>query len=185
MKKFSNILAALALTAFAGIASAVPISGNLVFNGTVTHDSTSVDTADVFTFADPVGVLADGDFSPISGGTVDFNPLDTSLPFSAVSPLWTTTLNNVTYSFDLNLITFDSRYDLPTLSGSRIINGTGLLTITGLGSTSGIFKFTTQDIAVGGTFTFSASNAPEPAITLLLATGLVGFGFARRARKSA
>lgn len=182
MNKFTNLILAFALFAVSGVASAIP-TGNVVFFGGLTPDTSSVTDADVFTFGNVLAVAASGDFSPMTGNSVTWSNLDTTQPFVAVSPLWTLDLAGTIYSFDLNNISFDSRFDGP-LVGSRTINGTGEMSISGLGTTFGDFLFSTQDISVGGTFSFSAANAPEPAITLLLATGLIGFGFARKMRKA-
>lgn len=183
MNKIRTLLVALAMFTFAGTASAIP-TGNVTFFGGVAADTNDVTTAGTFSFGNVISTGADGDFAPMTGQSVTWNNLDTTQPFAAVTPLWTLDLAGTIYSFDLNAISFDSKYDGP-LAGSRVINGSGAMSITGLGSTFGRFLFSTQNINIGGTFTFSAANAPEPAITLLLATGLIGFGVARRARKSA
>ena len=111
MKQLSTLLLALALTTFAGITSAVPITGSIEFDGGYTTDTGDKNTATVFTFLNPINVTsATGTFAPLSGGTVSYNPLDINgLP---ASPLWSATVSSVNYSYDLTAITLDTVINL-------------------------------------------------------------------------
>lgn len=178
MKKCNQILLAASLFILSSVASAVPITGTIIFSGSLTTDTGDVLTADIFTFNNSIGVdSASGSFLPLSGGSVTYSVLDvTALP---VAPLWSETVATVLYEFDLNNITLDG-----TLGLTRIIEGTGTFTIgvahTGFGS----WSFSTQNPGDAGTFTFSASNVPEPAILGLLGLGLIGMGATRKFRKA-
>ncbi|MDX2503588.1 MAG: PEP-CTERM sorting domain-containing protein [Gammaproteobacteria bacterium] len=183
MNKFTKLVAAVALSAFAGIASAVPITGDILFTGTINTDTDDVTTATVFTFDNPINVaFADFSFAPLIGQDITYSTLDlgAALP---LSPLWTGVGSDmVSYSFDLLAIASSVDTDTRTLSGI------GLVTI-GSDTKDYSWRLTTQNPGAGSTpltFSFSATQAavPEPAITLLLATGLVGLGFARRTRKT-
>ena len=106
MKKLNKILIALSLFALSGIASAIPITGSIEFDGGYTTDTGDKSTATIFTFLNPIDVTAaTGSFAPLSGGTVTYNALDlNNIP---VSPLWSATVASVNYSFDLNNILSD------------------------------------------------------------------------------
>lgn len=180
MKQFNKILLAISLLTLSGIASAVAITGSIEFDGGYTTDNGDKDTATVFTFLNPIDVTAaSGSFAALSGQTVTYNPLDLgSIP---ISPLWSTTVSLVDYSFVLNAIVDDV---ITSFGGSttRTIYGTGDFTI-GTDTQWGDWLFTTQGGGSGGTFSFSASQVPEPGIALLLGVGLIGFGVARKLRK--
>jgi len=85
---------------------------------------------------------------------------------------------SVNYSFDLNAILSDVN-----IGTFRLIEGSGIFTI-GTETTTGTWAFSTQGGGSGGTFSFSASHIPEPAILGLLGLGLIGIGTTRRARKT-
>jgi hypothetical protein len=177
MNKFHKYVIAFALTVFAGTASAIGISGTINFDGIYTTDTGDKNTATVFTFLNPVNVgAADGSFLPLNGGTVNYSPLTVgTLP---ISPLWSSA-TGPGYSFDLLAITADQ-----LISSYRLITGNGLMTV-GEDTATYSWEFSTQGTSTAaGIFTFSASQAPEPALTLLLATGLIGFGVARKMRKT-
>ena len=184
MNKFTTLVAAVALSAFAGIASAAPITGDILFTGSINTDTDDVTTATVFTFNNPISVLfADFSFAPLLGQDITYSVLDLGVA-PPLSPLWTGVGSDmVAYSFDLLEISSSVDGDTRTLSGI------GLVTV-GADTEDYSWRLTTQNPGAGSsplTFSFSATQAavPEPAITLLLATGLVGLGFARRTRKSA
>ncbi len=176
MKKFQILLAA-SLFILSSVASAVPITGIILFNGGLTTDTGDVLTATTFTFNSPVTVVgATGSFAPLFPGTVTYSVLDVNaLP---VLPLWTKIIGPTTYKFDLNNIATDT-----SVSPFRSISGTGMFTI-GADTGFGTWSFTSQSPGAGGTFSFSASQAPEPAILGLLGLGLIGIGATRKFRKA-
>lgn len=178
--KSIKILLGAALLALAGSAFAIP-SGNVIFDGKVTTDTNDVLTATTFTFVD-VDTEGDGSFGPLTNQAVSFSNLVVPTagnlsPFAAIAPLWTATVSAVLYKFDLETLTTNA-----VSSGSRIINGTGTVTV-GTETAFGSWKFSTQSGGVGGRFSFSASTVPAPGVVLLLGAGLIGIGAARRARK--
>ncbi|VAX12833.1 hypothetical protein MNBD_GAMMA24-2586, partial [hydrothermal vent metagenome] len=98
-------------------------------------------------------------------------------PATPISSIWSVG----GFSLDLNWMNVD--YQGPS---GFILSGTGMINSTsaGLDSAPGTWSFTAN--GDGSTFTWSSSSAvPEPAITLLLGAGLIGFGVARKMRKSA
>lgn len=177
MNKLTKLLAATALTAFAGIASAVPITGSIGFNGayllvggTTLATATGID----ITSAHTSGVVT-GDFAGIADGTVTNYADFTFDPAGPVASIWSV----AGFTFDLNEMNVDfQNASLLALSGSGLISSTD----AGLDSTNGKWTFTAN--ATGQNLTWSSSAAPEPAMVLLLATGLIGFGVARKMRKA-
>ncbi len=189
MNKFTKLISASALLAFASAASALPtIVGDIAFSSETDAFWTPVDSADVattlalstgITFTAGVNgfdqnvVSANGDFSGTETTGVDF--LDFQFdPLTSGTPLWTFDFGGDTYSFTMNAVTTLSKGNT-----SILLEGTGFMSIDGYEDTFGTWDFS------GNTFSYSSSAAPEPALILLLATGLIGFGFARRARKAA
>lgn len=180
MNNTRKFIIALALSAIASVASAVPITGSIGFNGAYTHDGTNLsDATQIFITDSHVSGVVTGSFAAagITDGDIAaysdfvFNPISTP-----ISSIWSI----VGFSFDLNTMVVDFQS-----SSLLALSGTGQITSTdpGLDATGGDWTFTANE--TGSNLTWSSSAAPEPAIVLLLATGLIGFGFARRARKSA
>lgn len=182
MKKLNKILLAISLFALSGIASAAIITGSIQFDGGYTTDTGDKNTATVFTFLNPIDVTAaSGSFAALSGGTVTYGVLDiNAIP---VSPLWSATVASVDYSFDLNNIVDDVISVFSGGATTRTIFGTGTFTI-GADTQYGDWLFTTQGGGSNGTFSFSASQVPEPGIALLLGVGLIGFSVARKLRRA-
>jgi len=178
MKEFIQLLLATSLLALSGVASALPITGTLEFDGGFTTDTGSAKTATVFTFLNPIDVTAaTSTFAPLDGGTVWYNALNiNAIP---ASPLWTATVAGVSYSYDLTSITLDEW----AFNTFRLIKGYGVFTV-GTETQSGSWVFSSQGAGSGGTFSFSASQVPEPGVALLLGMGLIGFGVSRKLRKT-
>lgn len=179
MNNTRKFIIALALSAFAGVASAVPITGSIGFNGAYTHDGSDLSDATTIsiTSAHVSGVVT-GSF--LAAGISDGDPVtykDFVIGATPVADIWTIGI----FTFDLTSMSVDLQTaNLLALSGQ----GTFSTTDSSLDDAHGDWTFTANE--TGANLTWSSSSAvPEPAVTLLLATGLIGFGFARRARKAA
>ena len=203
MNKFTKLILALALSASAGVATAGTIAGEIIIKPTSIAQATPVDLSGAATDSEGVefsclGIsttctstsegevfYATGDFSVLIGDLVNFFDF-TFDALTAGSTLWQITdaagTGNI---FTLEMNTVDILHNTMT---SVDLAGTGEFTLT---DASGAFidnafgNWTFQTSTSGTLYSFDSTAAPEPAITLLLATGLIGFGFARRMRKSA
>ena len=167
MNKFNKLLAALALTAFAGVASAAAITGSIGFTGAYTHDGTDLNDATTITItsAEVQGVTS-GSF--LDAGIVDgtaatysdfvFDPVSTP-----IANIWSVGV----FTFELTSMSVDFQSGaLLALSGK----GTFSTTDNSLDDAFGDWTFTANE--TGSNLTWSSSAAvPEPAIILLLATG--------------
>jgi hypothetical protein len=109
-----------------------------------------------------------------------FNPF----PGSGIVPLWVTTANPTTASFDLTqLVSMSQGVDSvgnPFLN----LNGYGMLHLVGFSDTIGNWSYTAQ--SGGTTFSFSSSNTALPdggTTALLLGAGLTGLALISRRQK--
>ena len=180
MNKFTKLLAATALTAFAGIASAVPITGSIGFAGAYTLDGTNfldsstITRTDFEVHGDTSGSFLDEGIvsgTLATGADFTYNPVTVPVP-----DIWSVG----SFMMDLSNMSVDfiSATTL-VVSGNGIVSSTDPL----LDDTNGKWNFTANNLGTNLTWSSSA-NVPEPAIVLLLATGLIGFGFARKMRKA-
>ena len=177
MKKFKQLLIAIGLVAFASSASAISITGSIGFGGGYTTDSGNLVDATVIQDIDALALgTIDGDFTGITAGTAATYKNIVITPFAPIMELWSIG----GFTFDLNSLTI-----LDQAVGVIGLAGNGVIKAAGFDDTDGIWTFSSN--SAGSNFTFSASTAaaPEPAITLLLATGLIGFGVTRKMRKKA
>jgi len=165
------------------------IVGRITFAGTVTLDTTTVNTATMVTSwsgqsTTPTAGLPkvqsrDGDFATfvnVGDGTLFHAPW--SFNSGAITNFWSVD----GFQFDLT-------------SSSIVQQGNGFLTVAGAGNASGngfaltpgTWTFTTQDPAASGQFSFSAAvNVPESSTVTLLGISALGIGtayFFRRKRK--
>lgn len=167
---------------------AIPINGTINFEGgTATLNATSVAAATSLTFggsptvSTAFGVAPTGSFDGTGGMAVtyvasgfQFAPI---LDPNPVNPLWTFSLDGLTYSFNLQSVTSSVGVG-PSLN----LAGTGLLSITGDNSpydpTEADWSFSTTGSGPS-TFGFVAGNATVPdggTTVLLLGLALAGMG---------
>ena len=172
----SKLLVAVSLLSLAGSASAALITGSIGFTGNFTLDNTNFNTSTTvqITAANVQGTptgsfLADGiaDGDPVTHADIVYSPT------GAVNNLWAVG----TFTFDLASMTEDFKTNTQlNLSGHGTISSTD----AGLDDTFGTWIFTANNLG-GGTLTWSSGSAvPEPAIALLIAVGLLGFGVSRK-----
>ena len=152
MNKFTKLLAATALTAFAGIASAVPITGSIGFTGAYTIDGTNfLDSTTITRTTNLVNGVVTGSFADegitdgdaASGANITYNPVTTP-----IASLWSVG----SFTFDLNNMLVDFN------NGSTIIlSGNGIVSSTtaGLDDSSGTWNFTANQ--QGANLTWSSS----------------------------
>ena len=179
MKNFKQLLIAIGLVTFAGSASAVGITGSIGFNGEYTIDTTDLATATMITRVDAsVDGAVTGSFADegIAHGDVPSYSNFTFDPTGPVNDIWSI----AGFTFDLETMV-NSFQDSTFL----LLKGTGVISHADYDDTIGEWAFSAQTSDASFTWSSSSSAAPEPAITLLLATGLIGFGVTRRMRKKA
>ena len=166
------------------------IVGNITFAGTVTLDTTTVNTATKVmgwsgqsttpTAGLPKVQSRDGDFATfvnVGDGTAFSAPWSFNTT-STISPFW---------SVDGFQFALAASHIVSQANGFLIVTGTGTASGNNFMSTPGTFTFTTQDPAASGQFSFSASTSvPEGSTVVLFGIGALGIGttyFFRRKRK--
>jgi hypothetical protein len=146
--------------------NAAPITGGISLSGGYTVNTGNLNTATAFSSFSGVTVSStSGSFTAVTtGGAVTMNPFTFApFPVGGVVPLWSTTAGS-TASFDLTSLTSLQQPG----DGSLTIKGTGTLHLTGFSNTPGSYLFTANSL--GGTFSFSSSNAalPDGGMTMAL-----------------
>ena len=181
-----------AVIGIAGMAQAVPITGDITFAGGVQLDSSSAGTAtEVLDWTGPGGtgmpiVISDsGSFDTISPGTQVTFAAPWFFNSGAVSSLWS--VGGFTFNLASSHIVFQGGSPAGVL-----VDGTGTVSGNGFDSTSMSWSFTTQDPSASGSsssiFSFSAASGaagstavPDGGTTaMLLGLGILGLGLLKK-----
>lgn len=181
MKKFIQLLLATSLLALSGVASALPITGSIIFGGDLTYDF-NTNAVDILGDDALVTAAPTGGFSSVAYGAIaTYNDFSYDPLSVATGTLWSVG----GFSFVLNQISTITETTDIYGNTSLFLAGSGLFSSTNakLDDTAGSWTFSAD--GRGSRFAFSSTNVPEPSIALLLGAGLIGFGFARKARKAA
>ena len=197
MKTFCLAGITAALLAFNPIATAVPITGNIGIDGSLTYDSDSSATATAVTswiapivgaasgvFATPsVFAITPGSAVTMSAAMWNFNTMTPINNFWAVGG----------FTFELLSSYVFQQGGTPGVNGYVVVDGTGLVSGNGYTPTPMSWNFTSQDpmaSADPSEWTFSASgmSAPVPdgaSTALLLGLGIMGAaGMSRKLRSA-
>jgi len=193
MNNLTKLFAAAALCALSSAASAVPILGSIAFGaapgaswtptgGTGIADATGVQFNPATSgFVAQVTSVGSGpnDYAGTIGADVTFNNFTFS-PLTPPAQLWSFVSGANTYTFDMTSVNIELQN-----AGALTLSGNGLDNITGFDQTDGTWRLSLDSVSSVFSFSSTASAAPEPGLALLLGTGLIGFGVARKMRKTA
>lgn len=148
-----------------------PITGNITFAGSVSLDSTSVDTATMVTAWHG---LAPGDKPQVQSRDGTFTASVTAGDGTTFHAPWIFNSGPVSPFWSVDGFTFDlvSSTIVHQASGALFVSGTGDVSGNNFATTPGTFNFTTQDPSASSQFSFSAASAVPESNTLgLLAVG--------------
>ena len=182
MKKFITLITSSFLLFLAtSSAHATPITGTISFDGDASVTGTyPAITGITFSGVDvsDLAALVTGDFNGLEDTSATFYDYDvnsSTLPYT----LWTAG----SFTFTATDFNIDLLVDVQGIL-LGVISGNGYLTSTdaSLDLTDAVWAITGQYI--NGAVSFSATTVPAPAGAALLGLSLLGFGFARRNKKT-
>lgn len=176
-----------AVCGLAGVAHAIPISGNITFAGGVTLDTDSAGTAtEVTSWTGPGGVgmpqviSADGSFSGIPGGTEATFSAPWKFNSGTQDNLWT--VDGFTFNLTSSHI-FAQGGD----PAGVLVDGIGAVTgPEGLDAEAMTWSFSTSDPSASGIFSFQVANGttqevPDGGTTaMLLGLGVLALGMLKK-----
>lgn len=154
--------------------AAGPMVGDITFAGSVSLDSTTVNTATMVTAWHG---LATGDLPQVQSRDGDFATFVNRGDGATFHAPWSFNSSSVPSFWTVDGFTFD------LLTSHVVQQGLGSLTVAGTGTASGhsfdptpgTWMFTTQDPSSQSQFSFSASTSvPEPGTLGLLGIGMAG-----------
>jgi hypothetical protein len=187
------VLAALAIGLLSGLfcqqtQAQGPIVGDITFAGSVSLDTTSVNTATMVTAWHGLGAGGlpqvqsdDGTFATAGVMPGDATTFHAPWTFNSgpISSFWSVTTGGG-FTFDL----VASSIVQQTGNGSLTVQGSGSVSHTGFTTTPGTFNFTTQDPSASSRFSFSAATAvPEGGTVVLFAIGATCLASSRFLRR--
>jgi hypothetical protein len=163
------------------------IVGNITFAGTVSLDTTSVNTATKVTAWHGLGAGGlpqvqsdDGTFATTGVMPGDATTFHAPWTFNSgpISSFWSVTTGG---GFTFDLLTSNI---VQQANGSLFVQGTGNVSHSGFTTTPGTFNFTTQDPSASSRFSFSAATAvPESGTAVLFAIGAMCLASSRFLRR--
>ncbi|HEY3760377.1 MAG TPA: VPDSG-CTERM sorting domain-containing protein [Verrucomicrobiae bacterium] len=183
-------VAAAAVFSMAGVANAVPVSGDITFAGGVALNTDSAGTATEVTgwtgtggTGSPVVISSDGSFSGLAGSAATF-----TAPWffnsGAVPALWS--VGGFTFNLASSSIVFQGGHPAGVL-----VDGTGTVVAAGFTPTSIDWSFSVSDPSAsttfGAIFSFQSANGttggsvPDGGTTaMLLGMGILGLGLLKK-----
>jgi len=184
MKNLKRLMSVIVLSALSGVASAIPIIGTINIGGASTVENDGLTSTGVTFGGGSVNnfPVPTGTFNGLGGidtaGTGGDLLTLTSFMYTDIPErkIWEIDLGSdgsVDYSFTLTSVSVVSE-SLSLLT----LKGTGFFDAVGFDRTYGSWSYSQSGAS------FSSQSVPEPTVALLLGMGLLGFGFARKARKS-
>jgi hypothetical protein len=181
---------AVAVCGVAGVAQAVPITGNITFAGGVTLDTSSSGTAtEVLSWTGPGGtglpvvISDDGSFSGIATGTQVTFTAPWFFNSGALDSLWTVG----GFTFDLTSSHIVYQGGNPT---GVLVDGIGAVSGNGLDAEAMTWSFSTSDPGASGSdsliFSFQAASGTTGAVpdggttAMMLGLGVLGLGLLKK-----
>jgi hypothetical protein len=176
-----------AVCGLAGVAHAIPISGNITFAGGVSLDTESAGTAtEVLSWTGPGGsgmpqvISADGSFSGIAGGTEASFTAPWQFNSGPVSALWS--VGGFTFDLTSSHIVFQGGSPAGVL-----VDGIGAVSGgEGLDAEAMTWSFSTSDPSAAGIFSFQVADGtvgevPDGGTTaMLLGLGVLAIGMLKK-----